>query len=509
MNDLSTNAGDRAGDWEKLRPVLDEAMSELTEDDRDAVALRFFEERPFADIGRALRLTEDTARKRVERALDKLNAALARRGVTSTMGALGLALANQVATAAPSGLAASAAGAAFTGAGASVAGWASLQVLGSTKMILGAVGTAAALGVGAVVYEVKHANAAPMAPSRAAITSPAKMAGTPGAPASTANVQPESTATAQIEEMAVLEEEAAYLQGVAEKSASRSGLPTQAVRTATRGQPSAGEAVFSSPAPEQSTPPTRDEVLARRRHAQLLTQRGQNAEALKEYLWCFDLGIVQVPGFSGVRVSFLLSDIGTLGKTYPPALTALRERRDAAEKELMRVPVEYSAAIPYAALNRTLGEPERTIVLLDRLPRGEMHWTLLARVVYEDLVQRGRYHDAFETRPYAMMLTWLEESLANAKNLKTPKDREFQLKYIIALTLKNIEVLAGVDDLANTRELIARLLAVDNSPQPAPSSVFIWNGPGILNSSRREDSQEHPAESKQRWSRRRRVEPAA
>jgi RNA polymerase sigma factor (sigma-70 family) len=122
MNEISASAGDTA-DWEKLRPILDQVMGELSVGDRDAVALRFFEGRPFADIGGALRLTEDAARKRVERALDKLHALLARRGVKSTAAALGLALENQTGVAAPAGLAASVTGAALAGTTIGAGGW--------------------------------------------------------------------------------------------------------------------------------------------------------------------------------------------------------------------------------------------------------------------------------------------------------------------------------------------------------------------------------------------------
>src|SRR5215213_4071990 len=41
-------------DGEKLRPVLDQVLGELDEEDRDAVALRFFEQRSFADVAQAL-----------------------------------------------------------------------------------------------------------------------------------------------------------------------------------------------------------------------------------------------------------------------------------------------------------------------------------------------------------------------------------------------------------------------------------------------------------------------
>ena len=103
MHEIPVEPG---ADWERLRPLLDEVMTELRDDDRDAVALRFFEQRGFAEIGATLRLTEEAARKRVERALAQLHAALARRGIKSTAAALGLALANQGAVAAPAGWAA-------------------------------------------------------------------------------------------------------------------------------------------------------------------------------------------------------------------------------------------------------------------------------------------------------------------------------------------------------------------------------------------------------------------
>ena len=57
-------------DWNKLRPVLDAVMHELKEPDRDAILLRFFENRPFADIGAQSGLNENAARMRVERALE-------------------------------------------------------------------------------------------------------------------------------------------------------------------------------------------------------------------------------------------------------------------------------------------------------------------------------------------------------------------------------------------------------------------------------------------------------
>jgi len=101
-----TTSMESPGDWEQLRPVLDEAMERLKESDREIMLLRFFQGLTFAEVGAKLELTENAARMRTERALDKLRGHLRARGVTSSAAALGLLLANQAFAAAPAGLAA-------------------------------------------------------------------------------------------------------------------------------------------------------------------------------------------------------------------------------------------------------------------------------------------------------------------------------------------------------------------------------------------------------------------
>ena len=68
MNQLLESPGP-GPDWQELRPVLDDAMHDLNATDRDAVLMRYFEERPLAEIGARLGLTENAARMRVDRAM--------------------------------------------------------------------------------------------------------------------------------------------------------------------------------------------------------------------------------------------------------------------------------------------------------------------------------------------------------------------------------------------------------------------------------------------------------
>jgi RNA polymerase sigma factor (sigma-70 family) len=90
--------------WDQLRPIIDEVMDELNEHDREAVLLRFFENRSLAEIGAKLSLNPNTARMRIDRALDKLRRLLAKRGIASTSVVLAEIFASQSGAAAPSGL---------------------------------------------------------------------------------------------------------------------------------------------------------------------------------------------------------------------------------------------------------------------------------------------------------------------------------------------------------------------------------------------------------------------
>jgi len=93
--------------WERIAPLLDEALVGLRDKDRDALVLRFFEKKSFREVGDALGTSEDNAQKRVARALDKLRNFFSRHGhIIPTVLLAGALTANSV-QAAPSALAAS------------------------------------------------------------------------------------------------------------------------------------------------------------------------------------------------------------------------------------------------------------------------------------------------------------------------------------------------------------------------------------------------------------------
>jgi RNA polymerase sigma factor (sigma-70 family) len=134
-------------DWERLSPVLDGLMQELKEPDRDVILMRYFENRPLVDIGKVLGLSEDTARKRVDRALEKLRAMVSKQGIGTAVG-LGAALSTNAAQVAPVGLAAVLTSASMAGVAAETGSALTLlKAMTMTKIQAGIAGAIVVAGI--------------------------------------------------------------------------------------------------------------------------------------------------------------------------------------------------------------------------------------------------------------------------------------------------------------------------------------------------------------------------
>lgn len=143
MDDITTAA---EPEWHRLRPQLEAVLDELSTPDRDALLLRFFTRLSFLEIGARLALSEDAARRRVDRALDKLRIRLGKRGIDSSATAVAVMLTSQAVAAAPAGIEAAVAAAALAAPGLSaVSVVAAVQLMSTTKLTVAAVASLAAL----------------------------------------------------------------------------------------------------------------------------------------------------------------------------------------------------------------------------------------------------------------------------------------------------------------------------------------------------------------------------
>ena len=91
--------------WPQLAPLLENAMSRLSEKDRMLVFLRFFENRNMAETAALLGINEAAARKRAERSIEKLRVLFSKHGVSSTTALIAGAISANSVQIAPVGLA--------------------------------------------------------------------------------------------------------------------------------------------------------------------------------------------------------------------------------------------------------------------------------------------------------------------------------------------------------------------------------------------------------------------
>ena len=129
QNVLNENESDV---WSQITPLLDVALAGLNETDRNTVVLRFFYGKSLREIGTTLRVNEDTARMRVNRAVEKLQKFFLKRGIASTTAIITAAISVNSVQAAPVTLAKSVTAVAIA-KGAAVSGSTLTLIKGALK----------------------------------------------------------------------------------------------------------------------------------------------------------------------------------------------------------------------------------------------------------------------------------------------------------------------------------------------------------------------------------------
>lgn len=147
--------GDNTEQWTALKPYVDEEIAKLGAPDRQALLLRFFEERPLSEIGTYLGLSAGAVQKRIARALESLRVRLRRRGVAVSATALAALMSGEFVHAASPALTArlvSAASASAKAAAGSGTLFPFLLLMKTNHAVLGA--SASVLLLGAIAYHL-------------------------------------------------------------------------------------------------------------------------------------------------------------------------------------------------------------------------------------------------------------------------------------------------------------------------------------------------------------------
>lgn len=134
--------------------------------------------------------------------------------------------------------------------------------------------------------------------------------------------------------------------------------------------------------------------MARNNLALAMHRRGMYAEALEEYLWCYDEGAALDPGYIGVRNSSLVSSLESLAKVHPPARQAIDERLDKMANMIRVGEANDRLVRAFSSLARR--SPERPIDLYRELreaPENAKSAALLAEALLPELIKKRLYKE--------------------------------------------------------------------------------------------------------------------
>lgn len=221
-------------------------------------------------------------------------------------------------------------------------------------------------------------------------------------------------------------------------------------------------------AKEKLTTGGTNDPMLRMQYARSLAEKGKNAEALDEYLWCFDHGNEASPAFAGVRLSFLLSDIKTLAVHYPAAGQALESRRDAQQAKVLAGTTDRQTVLGLVRLNSALGQDEKNLAVFDQLPAGSPARDVIAGLITDQLLAARRYRDILNGQDGKAVFAQrvdtfnLVQGSLNGNPAKDTLEKSLR-QSTIAIGAHYFEALAGMKRDAEGKELAQQILKFDAS----------------------------------------------
>ncbi len=207
--------------------------------------------------------------------------------------------------------------------------------------------------------------------------------------------------------------------------------------------------------------------MARKKLGAALAEEGKDAEALTEYLWCFDHGNEADPSFFAVRLSFLLSDIRKLADHYPPARLALETRRDERQAKVDGGSTDYQTVIDVISLNDALDQKEKNLAVFDSLPVGIPTRRIILHRLADQLLEAKRYPDVIEG---TNGMTAFKADVDQYNQMLVPfwgAKREQIEKTVRSQTVTSgthyFEALVGLNRIQEAKDLSEEILKFDSS----------------------------------------------
>ena len=123
-----------------------------------------------------------------------------------------------------------------------------------------------------------------------------------------------------------------------------------------------------------------------------LIEQDNHSEALKRLIW-FHEASRESEGLGGVRLSYAIESWLALGKSYPPAMTALIKLRDSNKETLLSGKCKFENFHDFAAINHYLESEEDTLMTFLSLYENDHNRSREFYAVVEDLLVKNKYYD--------------------------------------------------------------------------------------------------------------------
>jgi thioredoxin-related protein len=204
---------------------------------------------------------------------------------------------------------------------------------------------------------------------------------------------------------------------------------------------------------------------------ELLRQKGSNAGALKEFLWCYNHGLEIDPSFAWDRAGYLLNSLEILSETYPPAQQARETLRDEKEKAMLSGTGDRQTAADLISLNDDQGHGEKSLAIFDKLPvksRG-----LMAIEMVDKLAEAKRYNDILgnlgNSNPKAIFTRDAEKAKPELASMAGNPDKKDVVRALMDRTISTgagyFEALAATGKNDEALSLAGQILQFNNSGQ--------------------------------------------
>ncbi|MET0014794.1 MAG: hypothetical protein ABW088_14180 [Sedimenticola sp.] len=197
-------------------------------------------------------------------------------------------------------------------------------------------------------------------------------------------------------------------------------------------------------------------------------RRGDYENALKKHIWFHNNALGIDRSFYGVRLSFAMSDWESLAMVYPPALNALKDMRDRAERKVKAGDNYYNYFNDFLEINQRLNEEYRTIDLFKWL--DEKHYDRAKRIY------RIAQEALIRTNEFALCGKYIDPENSYLRYVKQfHSGLDYAEKSPVPERARNFSYMSFANDVSILVGLLSVSGRMDEAEEIAEMALLEWN----------------------------------